>query len=500
MAGIGFELKKLFARKGVLATLRAYGYAGIVCTGPMLLGVALLISVRMIAAWGGASNLEQDLLVAMFTYVLLASLTVTSVISMITTRFIADTMYMGKLEWILPSYYGSASILLVLGGIGFGTFLLFSGVDTVYQILCLVFFCELVVVWTQINYITAIKDYRRIMLLFLAGIASAILCGIIFVLMKMEIISALLLAACIGYGIMMAGYTVVLHKYFPRGQGSAFRFLEWFDRYPSLAAVGFFITAGLFAHLVIIWFGPIGVKVQGLFYGAPQYDIPALMAFLSVLYTTINYTTSVEVNFYPRYKQYFALLNYGGSIKHVDIAEKEMLTVLRHELNYLAQKQLVMAVLFIIIGGPLLLSLNLGFTENMLGTFRTLCVGYGMYAIANSIMLSLLYFADNAGALWTSFVFMVVSVSGTVLLLYGNQNFYGFGFLIGAGLMYLISWLRLAHFTKKIQYHILCTQPVLMEMKRGVLTALSQRLAAKADKKLRTREPGGESESESATM
>ena len=43
MAGIGFELKRLFKRKGLFATMRAYGYAGIVCTGPMLLGVLLQV-------------------------------------------------------------------------------------------------------------------------------------------------------------------------------------------------------------------------------------------------------------------------------------------------------------------------------------------------------------------------------------------------------------------------------------------------------------------------
>lgn len=42
MAGIGFELKKLFRRKGIFASFRAYGYAGVICTGPMLLGVLLL--------------------------------------------------------------------------------------------------------------------------------------------------------------------------------------------------------------------------------------------------------------------------------------------------------------------------------------------------------------------------------------------------------------------------------------------------------------------------
>lgn len=482
MAGIGFELKKLFSRKGLLATIRAYGYAGIVCAGPMLLGVVLLLGVRLIAVWGGATSFEQDLLVAMFTYTLLASLTVTSLISMVTTRFLADMMYLDKLEWVLPSFYGSTSILLVIGGIGYGIFLYFSGIKPIYQVLCLLFFCELIVVWMQINYITAVKDYRKIIILFFAGIAVALLTGALFVLVfRFELVSSLLTSAFIGYGIMMAGYFVVLQKYFPRGQGSAFRFLEWVDKYFSLSLTGFFLTVGLFAHLVITWTGPIGVQVQGLFYGAPAYDVPALAAFLSILTTTINYVTSVEVNFYPKYKQYFSLFNDGGAMKDIELTEQEMLTVLKQELNYLAQKQFVVTVLFIVVS-PFLLSTYLGFSETMLGTFRILCVGYALYAIANSIMLSLLYFADNIGALWTSLIFMVSSVVGTLALLNGSQNFYGFGFLFGGLFMYIIAWVRLWTFTRKLQYHILCSQPVLMIEKKGLLTSISRWLVNHANK------------------
>lgn len=43
MAGIGFELKKLFQKRGLAATAKAYGYAGVICTGPMLLGIVLLV-------------------------------------------------------------------------------------------------------------------------------------------------------------------------------------------------------------------------------------------------------------------------------------------------------------------------------------------------------------------------------------------------------------------------------------------------------------------------
>ena len=87
MAGIGFELKKLFRRKGMLAGLRAYGYAGIICTGPMLLGVLLQGGLLLLCGWAGAPRAARDLLVCMVTYTLLASLTVTSFFSMPVTRF-----------------------------------------------------------------------------------------------------------------------------------------------------------------------------------------------------------------------------------------------------------------------------------------------------------------------------------------------------------------------------------------------------------------------------
>lgn len=104
MAGIGFELKKLFNRRGLFATFRAYGYAGVVCTGPMLLGVVLLLGVMFLCDITGGSRHSRELLVCMITYTLLASLTVTSFLSMVVTRFIADQLYEENYEAVLPSF------------------------------------------------------------------------------------------------------------------------------------------------------------------------------------------------------------------------------------------------------------------------------------------------------------------------------------------------------------------------------------------------------------
>ena len=128
MAGIGFELKKLFKKSGLAATARAYGYAGIICAGPMILGIVLLLGIMFLCNQTGGTRFERELLICMVTYSLLASLTVTSFLSMVVTRFLADMLYEEKLEAILPSFWGSTGIMLIAGGILYGIFLIFSGV------------------------------------------------------------------------------------------------------------------------------------------------------------------------------------------------------------------------------------------------------------------------------------------------------------------------------------------------------------------------------------
>ena len=92
---------------------------------------------------------------------------------------------------------------------------------------------------------------------------------------------------------MLAWDVVLLYRYFPQSDRSPWLFLQWLDQFMPLALTGLLTNLGLFAHLVIIWAGPIGVQVKGFFYGAPYYDVPALIAFLTILVTTVNFVVSV---------------------------------------------------------------------------------------------------------------------------------------------------------------------------------------------------------------
>lgn len=312
MAGIGFELKKLFRRKGLFATLRAYGYAGVICTGPMLLGVLLQVGMLVLCGWAGAARADQDLLVCMVTYTLLASLTVTSFFSMPVTRFLADMLYEEQEQTILPSFWGSNTLLLVGGCAAYGIFLIFSGATLMQGLLCLWLFAEMIVNWNAMSYLTAVKDYRGILWAFVAAIGISFGLGYLLIfLLGAPVLEGFLFAITVGYGCMMLLETLLLHRYFPQSKENPWTFLRWVDRFLPLAFTGLFTNLGLFAHLVIIWAGPIGIQVKGLFYGAPYHDVPAMLAFLSILITTVNFVVSVEVNFYPKYRAYYSLFNDG---------------------------------------------------------------------------------------------------------------------------------------------------------------------------------------------
>ena len=191
---------------------------------------------------------------------------------------------------------------------------------------------------------------------------------------------------------------------------------------------------------------------------------------------------SVEVNFYPKYRNYYSLFNDRGEIKDILQAGNEMKEVLNMELKYTALKQLLTTALALSVGQLLLTYLPLGFNDLMEGYFRTLCVGYGLYAVANTMMLILLYFTDYKGALYATGMFAACTTGFTCISLFFPQVYYGFGFLLGSAVFFLICTLRLGYFIKKLPYYILSVQPIVAEDKTGFFTRLGCFLEEKIER------------------
>ena len=87
MAGIGFELKKLFNKRGVGNLLKAYGYTGVVTAGPMILGIMYLLGIAYVGKVMGLDKHNRELVNSMVTYALLSSMILTGIFSTALTRY-----------------------------------------------------------------------------------------------------------------------------------------------------------------------------------------------------------------------------------------------------------------------------------------------------------------------------------------------------------------------------------------------------------------------------
>ena len=112
--------------------------------------------------------------------------------------------------------------MLIVGGILYGVFLIFSGAGLLDWISLLWIFGELIITWNAMSYLTAIKDYRGILLAFIAAILVTFLTGWILLMTGIPHVEALLIAVSVGYGVMMVWDVTLLYQYFPSGNVSAF--------------------------------------------------------------------------------------------------------------------------------------------------------------------------------------------------------------------------------------------------------------------------------------
>ena len=150
--------------------------------------------------------------------------------------------------------------MLVVGGICYGIFLIFSGATVLQGFIILILFGELIIVWNAMSYLTAVKDYKGILLSFGAAVLLTFALGFVLLLLHISAVEALLIAVSAGYGLMMIWDVILLYRYFPQSDQNNFLFLRWVDEFFPLAITGLLLNIGLFAHLVIMWFGRLGYR------------------------------------------------------------------------------------------------------------------------------------------------------------------------------------------------------------------------------------------------
>lgn len=474
MAGIGFELKRIFrGNKGYFYGIKAYAYSSLVTVGPMLLCMLMMVVMQQLMVIADETYLEKEIFLATSEYAFVFSLLITSGFTMLISRYIADRLYVKEYDDILPSFYGVASLCLVLGGAAGAIFLCRSPLDAWYKLCAYLLLMELIILWLLAVYISALKDYMRIVRSFFIGAALSVAVACLFLFAcAWTKATAVVLAMDCGFLVTLILLAVHLESRFKSGRKSYYAFLPYLLKYPSLFAIGLFSTLGIYVHNMMFWGSKLGITVAGTFVYAPAYDVPVFYAFLTTIPTMVIFVVSMETLFYDKYKLYFSTVLNSGTLQEIMRAKQDMLQVLFQELIFLLEIQLFFTVCSLAAGNKFLP--KIGFSAEEADTFNILVLGDFLYIVMFVLVLILLYFDDRKGTLIITGSFLFCNVLLASLGAFGDSC--GFSFFLSALTALLVSLARLFHIVDNINYYTFCSQPLVSKERDQALLRFIRRM------------------------
>lgn len=439
MAGIGFELRNI-SRSGSLESIfRSYAFSGIISSGPWIISIlSLVFLTRALHAF-----LPKDaiaLFSASVTHCYAFSLILVGPQQLVLTRHAADKFFAKQRDSIFPSCFGAltltAILSLIVGGIFFGRMV--DG-SPLYRMSAIALMVMVSCVFIISNYLTALRDYKSVVSSFAIGYGAS--CVLAYLSAKVYGQDAIILGFAIGHGILLALLLRCLHREFGTGGHSKvsgpWDFVSYFFRFPALALCGLFYNVGIWADkLMFWWFAESREQISGHLYAAPVYDTAIYLSLLSIVPGMAVFFLKLETEFADRYQSFFDAIQDGGSLADIRKAKQNVVETLRRGLAQLFKVQLFTTVFLVAFARPIAESFGIGATQA--GIFQVTLFGAFLLVCFLSMLTALFYFDDQKGALLASAVFAITNAGLGFLTIKINEAWYGFGFVVAAGLGVII--------------------------------------------------------------
>ena len=456
MAGVGFELRKAVTGENKGEKITGYFGASFSSSGSMIVAIVIFALVQAAAKAQQVSQAVNDSFMCYITNAMFLSILLSSLLSPVLSRYVSDAVYLGKTERVMPSMVGGSASVAVTGGILFSVQLLLSGTEIMVVIPLFILFLALCVCWILMTYITLIRDYKKIVIAYLAafGVSAAAL-ALLFAFTTLSV-PAMILVLLLAFATVDVLLFRAVYLTFAKHDNSVFAFRSTIKTNPSLLLIGFLMAAGMLGHFWLTWFlSDSSTQISLLFRFNAKYDFPAIAAYFSTIPAAVYFITSFETGFSKKYSNYFSALQ-SATARCVEAAKDDMVLTLRKKLKTMFLIQLVSCLLFVTVGSKLLGIMNIGMTESMLSAFRMFCVGYSLYYIGSTLILIRLWFSDERRAVFTAAFFAAGVLAGTYLGIQFFPRFSGAAFTAVSIVMTLFAAAGLIRRLKKLEFYLLC--------------------------------------------
>lgn len=458
MAGIGFELRKIYGRKTLVSDLWGSIYATMTAVGPSVLAAILILALKFLMDRAEIPELESRFFISSFTYIFLISILVSSFFNTMLSRYISDCVFRKAEREICASVFGMLTVATAVSGILMLLLCLgmyfYSGVPL--QFLALYYCLGIMVTdtYTVMTYVSALKQYREVTFSYFAGMLLALVIYLISrYFFRMQVVLAAYLGLTVGYFLVLFLLVFWCVKAFGKPEGRYFSCLAYLVRYPKLTVSGFCYMLGFYIATICYWgFSDMSEQIS-IFRTAPNYDLAMFMAIAVNMSGLVIFVVKAETAFFDKYVAYLSALN-GGAYDRIEKERENMNNTIHYQLFFVYEVQLIITVVLICLANVFFPYLNV--SAQVLNMFMVLSMG--LYTVFNMYftVIFLYYFEDHTGACIGPCVFLLVTAALAAAACVFGRPFYTLPLLIGGLSGWILSFWRLRYRLAHLNVYLMC--------------------------------------------
>lgn len=455
MAGIGFELRRLLRDESLGGTLRAYGLAGLVGSGPWVCSILAVLLVGVLGAAASQAPAEVTRFLVSVSYLMAASLITTGPLQLMFSRFVADRVFEERKEAVVPNLLGALTltslVALALGG-PVAAFVLEGA--AAYRLLMLGCFTTLSVSWILVVLLSGVKEYLSVVAVFAVGNALGAAAALALVSYGLE---GLLAGFWAGQGVMLFAMLGLVVRAHGATRLVAYDFARRRYAFLSLGAVGFAYNAGVWADKFVFWMNPATSEpVLGPLRSSVIYDLPIFLAYLSIVPGMAVFLLRVETDFAEEYERFFRAVRSGGRLDEIERIRDSMVATVRSAIFDIFKVQ-GLTVLALLLSGPQLLRL-FGISPLYAPLLAVDLVGVAVQVLLLATLNVLFYLDERRVAFAVTALFAVSNLLLSLLSQVLGPEFFGYGFALAASLAAIVGLVLLSRCLERLEYRTFMLQ------------------------------------------
>ncbi len=450
MAGIGFELRKLFYDDDSFSGyIKALTFSTFISVGPFIAIILSINILNLISKLVFDNPSEQLLFITTLVYSFIFSQLISFPFQFFVTRYISDRFYKKEYRRVRPSFIGISKIIILLSLILGVVFWGIKQMPLYYKYLSIGILITLSLLWTITTYISILKDYVYISKIY---VYSSILSILVFLITikypvmfrEHRVAGNMLVSFFIGILFSLHMLTNYFFSIFKEGEGGEYEFLGYLKNYSNLLLTGLFYIIGTWSHIIINWFSPWAVSIGYGFKVTLHYENAIFYSFLLTIPSIVFFVVFIETRFFDIYQKYYALTLKNGTLDDIEKERKKMRRKLYKEIFYALQIQIFITITVMLFSRYFII--YYGISTELIEIFKIVSLG----AVANIyiIILVSIFFYFNAlkNALKVTGLFCFLNTFLTLVFINFGEQYIGFGFFLGS----VISLLYALHLFDKI--------------------------------------------------